>query len=389
MTMINSFTSLLVILPLVALAGEKNCTVAPAQRDGHSSVSRPESASHVVSVTASLRDSSRIKGILLTRHLRGSTLFRNDLTLSPKCISEITFADANGPATVRLSNGDILTVTLATPTVTIKSPALGKIHVPCTSLSSLSVDSIGEPDANRDLVYSCDFETTASIPGYKAGSLVPGKSGMALHVPDHTSAAKLDLPPGSIGPKGTIEFWGKIDEGARMTEDGCPRFFEIIDMVTKREISQDWNSNNGSGGYGLTFRIHGVPVMVSSDYGKYSYASILGDMTGWHHYALVWDADGLDVSGPPPVRRSASGKTYRLPEAGSGESARPKAAVLVDGRCIMTSYSDTWDGLSFSTLTTTLFFPCREDEMPRYGRVGYTIDSFRIWKSPKLKFDLQ
>lgn len=387
MAMINPFTALLIILPLVALAGEKNCAVAPAQRDGRSSVSRSESASHAVSVTASLRDSSRIKGILLTRHLRGSTLFRDDLTLNPKYISMITFAEADGPATVRLTNGDTLTVTLATPTVTIKSPVLGKIQVPCASLSRLSIDSIGEPDTNRDLVYSCDFETAASIPGYKAGSLVPGKSGMALHVPDHTSAAKFDLPAGSIGPKGTIEFWGKIDEGARMTEDGCPRFFEIIDMVSKREISQDWNSNNGCGGSGLTFRIHGVPVMVSSDYGKYSYASILGDMTAWHHYALVWDADGLDVSGPPPVRRSASGKTYSLPAPGSGKSTKPKAAVLVDGRCIMTSYSDTWDGTPFSALTTTLFFPCREDEMPRYGRVGYTIDSFRIWKSAKLKFN--
>ena len=169
-----------------------------------------------------------------------------------------------------------------------------------------------------------------------------------------------------------------------MTTGGCLRFFEIIDMVSKREISQDWNANNGAGGCGLTFRIDGLPVMASSNYRKSSYESILGDPTRWHHYALVWNAKGLEINVPFPSRRISN--KFPLEEV-FAIKAKPQAAVFIDGQCIMTTSSDCWQGTPLHNTTSTLFFPCREDEMPDYSRVGYSIDQFKLWKISKTKFN--
>lgn len=337
-----------------------------------------DDARFAVTATATTRDGSIIKGPLQTEALTGSTLFCEKLTLTPEQLASLTFTQTNGTARAKLSNGDVFTYQLANADIVIDS-SLGRLKVPCNSLRSLTFAKRRVTNGGSELVFSCDFETEAEIPGFKGGTIVGGKTGNALHVPPRTSAAKVDLPAGTIGSEGTIEFWGKIDADAYMEDGGCPRFFEIIDMVSKREISQDWNINNGSSGRGLTFRMDGLPPMVSSNYRKYNYESILGNPSGWHHYALVWKTDGLDITAP--VER-----TFSLIRAERENNQKPKAAVFVDGRCQMASFSKDWEGSKLLETSSTLFFPSREDEMPDYARVGYTIDNFKIWSCAKTEF---
>ena len=332
----------------------------------------------VIAVTASLRDGSTVKGEFRTAAIKGKTIFAKDLSLQAEIVRSVTLDGENGESKVELLNGDRFAMTISNPSFSIKS-LLGELKIPCASFRSLSLTKRSGVNANLNatnatgLVYYCTFNSKDEVvtpqfgpPGiFHAGEFTDGVDGLALHVPPFTSAAKFELPPGTIGRQGTIEFWGRIDErNAHLTIGGCPRFFEIICYGPRDEISQDWNSNNGSGGAGLTFRIGGLPVMASSRYTSPNYDFIENDLYGWHHYALVWSADG--------------GITAN----------KAMAVVFVDGCPVMTTSAPNWEGPPLANYCSFLVFPCRENEMPSYAKVGYTIDEFKVWNIAKTNFDL-
>ena len=333
-------------------------------------------AKPTVSVTASLKDGSSVRGDFLSEGIAGTTLFKKDLVLAPSIVKTVNFTSTNGEAKVELSNGDRFAMTVSNDVFAVRS-LLGNLKIPRANFRSLTLASrsaTAKGGSSDGLVYYCTFNSREDVSRPKvgprgffmAGDFTKGVDGLALHVPPYTSAARFELPPGTIGRKGTIEFWGKIDEGmARLTTGGCPRFFEIICYEPRDEISQDWNSNNGTGGAGLTFRIGGLPVMASSSFAKYpSYDFIKDNLYGWHHYALVWDADGITLD--------------------NGGTAT--AAVFVDGKSVMTTSAANWEGPPLANHRSFLVFPSREDEMPSYGRVGYSIDEFKIWDYAKTDF---
>jgi len=333
-------------------------------------------AKPAVAVTASLKDGSSVKGDFLTKKITGSTLFDKGLALAPSLVRSINFTGTNGESKVELFNGDRFAMTVSNDAFAVRS-MLGDLKIPRASLRSLilaSRSAAAKGGSAGGLVFHCTFDGREEVAKPKAGphgifmagEFAEGVDGSALHVPPYTSAARFELKPGTIGRKGTIEFWGKIDEGmARLATGGCPRFFEIISYEPRDEISQDWNSNNGTGGAGLTFRIGGLPVMASSSYGRFmGYDFIKGNLYGWHHYALAWDADGITLS--------------------NGRTAT--AAVFIDGKPVMTTSAANWDGPPLANHRSYLFFPSREDEMPSYARVGYAIDEFKIWNYAKTDF---
>ena len=331
----------------------------------------------VVSATASLRDGSTVKGEFRTAEIKGGTLFDKELVLAPSLVKSICFTSTNGESKVELANGDRFAMAITNDSFAIRS-MLGDLKIPCAHFRTISLFSrsalAGKGGSSDGLVYHCTFDSREAVTKPKvgprgifmAGEFSEGVDGLALHVPPYTSAARFELPPGTIGCRGTIEFWGKIDKGmARLTTGGCPRFFEIICYEPRDEISQDWNSNNGTGGAGLTFRIGGLPAIASSSYGRFTdYDFIKDDLYGWHHYALVWDVDGVVAH----------------------DGATATAVVFVDGKPVMTASADNWKGPPLANHLSFLVFPSREDEMPSYGRVGYTIDEFKIWNCAKTDF---
>ena len=85
----------------------------------------------------------------------------------------------------------------------------------------------------------------------------------------------------------------------------------------------------------------------------------------WHHYALVWDVNGVEIPG------------------------KPSAAVYLDGKLLLsTPFVPTWKGPVNVADGSTLLFPCREDEMPGYSRRAFTIDDFKIWNYAKTDFPI-
>lgn len=329
-----------------------------------------------ISVTASLKDGSTVKGDFLTKKVVGAALFEKALALAPSIVRSVNFTGTNGEAKVELVNSDRFAMKVTNESFAVRS-MLGDLKIPRANFRSIAFTShspVAKGGSAGGVVYHCTFNSREDVTTPKggpsgvfiAGEFTKGVDGLALHVPPFTSAARVELPPRTIGRKGAIEFWGKIDEGmARLTTGGCPRFFEIICYEPRDEISQDWNSNNGSGGAGLTFRIGGLPVMASSSCGRFlNYDLIKDNLYGWHHYALVWDADGVTV--------------------GNGVAAT--AAVFIDGKPVMTTSMLNWDGPPLANYRSFLVFPSREDEMPHYARVGYTIDEFKIWDYAKTDF---
>ncbi len=333
-------------------------------------------AKPAITVSASLADGSTVRGEFLTEKIAGATLFEKSLALAPSLVRTLSFTGTNGASKVELFNGDRFAMTVSNDAFAVRS-LLGDLKIPRANFRSLTLASrsaTAQGGSSGGLVYHCTFNSREEVSQPKvgprgffmAGEFPKGVDGFSLHVPPYTSAARFELKPGTVGRKGTIEFWGKIDEGmARLTTGGCPRFFEIICYEPRDEISQDWNSNNGTGGAGLTFRLGGLPVMASSSYGRFStYDFIKEDLYGWHHYALVWDADGITLD--------------------NGGTAT--AAVFVDGKSVMTTSAANWNGPPLANHRSFLVFPSREDEMPSYGRVGYAIDEFKIWNYAKTDF---
>lgn len=337
---------------------------------------------YTVSANSTLKDGSTVKGEFATQSITGSTAFMKVLKLDPAIVKSLTFAGKNGEAKVELINGDKFAMSVTTESFAIKS-LLGELNIPrdnfrALSLSTRKVAANGHDDG---LIFYCTFDNEAAIKSptvgpngiFQKGEFHDGKNGQALYLPAYTSCAKFTLPGEMIGTAGTIEFWAKVNEFGPLTDGGCPRFFEILALDSRGEISHDWNANNGSGGSGLTFRVDGLHAMASSHFSM-EYSSCIrssysrSPMTpphGWHHYALVWDINGI------------------------GDSTRYSAAVFIDGQRVLTApFNPGWQGPKNLNNGATLFFPNREDEMPNYARRAYTIDEFKIWNYAKTSFDL-
>lgn len=58
-----------------------------------------------------------------------------------------------------------------------------------------------------------------------------------------------------------------------------------------------FDGNDGGGIGGLTARAGNGNVGSGSFADQYTYSGILGNADSWHHYAVVWDIDGVPGSG--------------------------------------------------------------------------------------------
>ena len=119
------------------------CTAATATPDNFT-----------LSVTASLRDGSVLKGTLLTDSVKGAALFDDSLMLSAADIKSLTFSGTNGDSRVTLVNGDSISLKVATPAFDIDS-SLGKLSLTRGNLSKLAISSrrIVKPTGLSDGIY--------------------------------------------------------------------------------------------------------------------------------------------------------------------------------------------------------------------------------------------
>ncbi len=219
-----------------------------------------------------------------------------------------------------------------------------------------STDAVTHPEVGVN--GSCDDSAT----------FVDGKAGSALHVPAHSNIATLQLPEGLPPVKGCMEFWAKLPEGKTTYIDGGDPVFLRLHGVTdqRRYFSFEFNANNGSGRGGLYAYLWSLTMCPETFSYVKPYSTYLteGDVSDWHHYAFVWNIDGI-----------------------SSISGTPRSAILVDGKAVATLQVDaSWDKADFLSAMTNALEATFSSTFPNHGKSAFDIDEFKIWNSDKTEF---
>lgn len=329
-----------------------------------------------------LSDGSAIKGELLTEKLVGETIFAPSLELAPDIVKSVTLRGTNGVAALELANSDKLTMTLATEAFRLKS-IIGEFNVPRANVRSMTLGvkrDAASLAAGGSLVYWCSFDSESDIVRpqvgpegcYIAGSFVDGKEGKSLCVPAYTLAATVKLPAGVIGDKGCIEFWAKLVERKYgFTDKGDPHFFDIIGP--NGVFSLAYNANNGMANSGLCGGTPGTSMTTHPGYrGSMSYEAILssGDVYEWHHYALVWDSEGIDANGE-----------------------RVYSAIMLDGKFVSKVHtpfapdSRCTHMMQVAQLPFEIQIPVQRKDVHSHSKAPVCIDEFKIWNFAKTTFE--
>jgi len=340
----------------------------------------------VITVNASLKDGSTVKGELCNARFIGSTIFAEELKLDPALVKSLTFSGTNGASKVTLANGDTFTMTVANKNLKIKS-LLGELAIPCASLRSVALSHRSKAPASVEggaeggLVFYCTFDDEASVTKpavgpkglFLQGQFTDGKVGKALTTTVYSQNAMFELPSEFFGTSGCIEFWAKIlKTSPYIGSGGDPRLFTITQQSTKNTIcTLDIVSNNGSGNSGFaTWTFLGSMASIRG-MRHLSYEDLFPgtNYRDWHHYAIVWDKDGIaDLAG------------------------NPRMALLVDDRRIpdmqghVRSAEDALSILSTPMLLSFTHDPSLDPELST--KSPFLIDEFKIWNYAKTNFDL-
>ena len=224
------------------------------------------------------------------------------------------------------------------------------------------------------LVYRSTLNSAAAITQPIVGeagtctgaTFVPGRAGKALYVPEHTQAAIVPFSNGMPTNSGCIEFWAKLPGNKDgFIERGDPLLISFLDENGMDSIRVEYNRNNGSGGEGLCAVIPGFAIWS----GGTSYSSLLSSekMQDWHHYALVWNVDGISTLAEAPI-----------------------VALLLDGRMVAkTVQIENWDKDGFMTAMSRPFTLQLSDGRPIYANSPYSIDELRVWDSDVTMFNYE
>ncbi len=128
---------------------------------------------------------------------------------------------------------------------------------------------------------------------FNGGNFVAGQFGGG-YIAQHDENGLVTFPKEVINAEaGTVEFWAKlIDVPHTLAWGANPAFFHAGDDTTFFTISL--NGNDGLGGGGLSGRA-GPPDTATGGFGSWTYEQVLGagQVTDWHHYALVWENNGI------------------------------------------------------------------------------------------------
>ena len=340
-----------------------------------------QDATTTISANAMLKDGSTVKGTIGTEHISGSTLFTEKLDLNPTIVKSIAFVGTNGESKVSLVNGDAFAMNISNAGFKIKS-LLGDLEIPRTNFRSLTFSIFsGVNAADGGLIFYCTFDDEASITtpafgpkgSFLQGKFLQGKIGQALLTTVYSQNATFDLPADFFSTSGCIEFWAKIlKPSSYIGNGGDPRLFTITQKSSNNTICGiDIVSNNGAGNSGISTAtllgnmasLRGCRSLHYQELFPYS------DYRDWHHYAAIWDKDGIaDLPG------------------------RPRMALLVDGKFIPDIQNHVRSAEDAAALISTpmrLSFTHDPNLDPELStKSPFLIDEFKIWSYAKTHFDL-
>ena len=329
---------------------------------------------------ATLKDGSAIKGEFITDRIIGATIFTEKLDIAPTFVKSIAFSSTNGESKVELANGDKFAMTVANESFAIRS-LLGDLAIPRINFRSIALTQRKvSTGGDYGLIFHCTFDAPAEITSpavgpkgvYLRGSFFEGKSGKALQTTVYAQNATFELPPDFFSTSGCIEFWAKIlKPSSYIGNGGDPRLFTITQKTTDNTIcTLDIVSNNGGGNSGFsTWTILGnMANFRGCRTLRYEDLFHGSDYRDWHHYAIIWDANGI-----------------------ANLAGCPQKALLVDGKLIpdiqdhVRSADDALSIVSTPMLLSFTHDPKLDPELST--KSPFLIDEFKIWNYAKTEFD--
>ena len=326
-----------------------------------------------------LNDGSSIRGEFNSEWIRGNTLFAEDLKIDPKIIQSVSLSDANGSATVVLTNKDQFAIKISEQSYRLLS-AIGPLEIPLSKIKNIKILSTGREQSNSDgLIFHCTFNDESSIlqpsvgPGGNVSQALfsPGKSAAALYAIPRKHQADFDLPPNFLKKAGCIEFWAKIlKRSSDVSWGGDPRFFTISRQTT-RETHEllDIVSNNGAGNSGFSTWTPVGNLVSIQGMSALSYTTLFpsSKWQDWHHYAIIWDDNGID-----------------------GCSPSVKALLKVDGQPIACAKFDPRSEAGIDAVlaepTILSFTSPSPGNLEDSTKSPFLIDEFKIWDYAKTDF---
>ncbi len=325
-----------------------------------------------IGVSATLRDASVIKGTLAeTTVFEGSVAFTEHVKLPVALIREMEADGTNATRLVTLTNGDKFHFTPTTKTLSVTT-LLGDLPISFDNIRRASFSTAGKASSGN-LLFHCTFDSPEAVLKPEVGPagtvlmpnvFEPGKFGNAMRVNPRSESARFTIPAGFLKTKGRIEWWGKIQSPSDGFSSCDPRFFRIRFTETVDSVFE-FSSNDGVGGGGLVVRFPGLHYLQKRGYRSASRYSQYFGVEGaqeWHHYALIWNADGLSFP---------------------NESSLFQLAVFIDGKRIHVEPFDWRQKINVGILESTpatIDFPFNSDhDNPLIGNAEYLIDELKIW----------
>lgn len=335
-----------------------------------------------ISASLNLTDGSTVKGALLTEAIKGSTAFGQKVEVPVALLRSLIPGSTNTPTKLAFTNGDTLSITPTDKHLTVDA-LVGKLSIPFVNIHRADFFA-ATPAATgplpSGLVYWCTFDGPDSITRpaigpagvQHKGTFAPGHNGQALLLQraDY-DAMTATLPVGVITDAGCIEFWAKVNDATGYYSiDSNPDFFKA--SIPWATLLVGIRSNDGMGNAGAcSYCFNAAMGQYGHGFsGQASYAGLFADgqAQGWHHYALVWDRNGL----PPSL----------TPQYGS-----VRCLLMIDGK-VVSERPDNQDGMDFSLNGTEPY------ALTIYARNkiniahpdSFLIDDFKIWNTPKTDF---
>ena len=199
----------------------------------------------------------------------------------------------------------------------------------------------------------------------EGGVFVDGVVGNALRL-NHDDYEAVAFPKDVVSHKaGCIEFWAKLTGLPNSLPAGQrPALIQIHDGRSAYGIH--FNGNDGFANGGLCGWAGRTGHCGTSAFGTWSYEKVLGEGRAdqWHHYAIVWDQDGMKGVGD--------------------EDGNRQFAVYLDGKLNTHSWRDSG---------RTKFQPLKGGELKLHvkhdavgqGTIAY--DELKIWNYAKTEFE--